>query len=255
MDNPFIFNFDTDISRVPIPEQLNNPFGVSMPEIVRIAAEEFQDFITSAAPAWTHDFQHQKGKMFGVLVVQQPDGSYCYIGTVSGKLSGTTICNQFVPSVFDESVGDYFIDKGMTELTDIGNTIKQTHDQAEIIALKAHRKQKSLGLQDRLFSNYHFLNSLGMEQNVLHIFEQFSDSKPPSAAGDCAAPKLLHYAFKHQLTPIALAEFWWGNPPQNKERVHKSYYPACENKCRPILEYMLDDNGLFDQARRPLETD
>ncbi len=29
---------------------------------------------------------------------------------------------------------------------------------------------------------------------------------PPSGTGDCCAPKLFNYAFKHNLTPISLAE-------------------------------------------------
>jgi len=75
-----------------------------------------------------------------------------------------------------------------------------------------------------------------------------SHGNPPAAAGECAAPKLLQYAFEHRLKPIALAEFWWGNPSQNKEREHKVFYPACKNKCRPILEYMLNDTALFEHA-------
>ena len=66
---------------------------------------------------------------------------------------------------------------------------------------------------------------------------------PPSAAGECAAPKLLQYAIEHQLKPIALTEFWWGN--STKEKTHNVFYPACKNKCRPILEYMLEDTELF----------
>lgn len=253
MNKQFIFNFKTDISGVNIPEKLNNPFGMDMPEIVRIAAKEFQEFITLESQKWAYDFHSQKGKMFGILVVQKADNSYFYIGTVSGGLSRNTVCDNFVPSVFDDSIDDFFINKGMTELTEISNTIKQTKNQAEIIELAESRKLKSFALQQRLFENYQFLNSLGMEKNILQIFKNSVQSKPPSGAGECAAPKLLHYAFKNQLRPIGLAEFWWGNPPKNREREHKSFYPACKDKCRPILEYMLNDEGLFNEAAIDLE--
>ena len=63
--------------------------------------------------------------------------------------------------------------------------------------------------------------------------------KPPSGAGECAAPKLLHYAFKNNLKVLAIAEFWWGKNARPLERIHRQHYPACENKCRPILGYML----------------
>lgn len=248
MNNQFIFNFKTDISRVNTPEELNNPFGTDIPEIVRIATKEFQEFITSESPNWTYDFRSRQGKMFGVLVIQKAASDYAYIGTVSGRLSRERVCDNFVPSVFDDSVDDFFMDRGMTELTEICNTIDETTDKTEISVLKAARKQKSIALQKQLFDNYQFLNTHNVEKSLLQIFEDSTDGNPPSAAGECAAPKLLQYAFAHQLRPIALAEFWWGNPLRNKERKHKSFYPACKDRCKPLLEYMLNDSELFNRA-------
>ena len=82
----------------------------------------------------------------------------------------------------------------------------------------------------------------------MQIFEHSSQGNPPAATGECSAPKLLQYAFENKLTPIALAEFWWGNTTKSLERKHKGFYPACKNKCRPILEFMLDDNELFEKT-------
>lgn len=247
MNNQLIFNFKTDISGVNIPTKLNNPFGVYTPEISRIAAKEFQQFIALASQKWKYDFRTQRGKMFGVLVIQKKKNSYNYLGTVSGQLSRGETCHKFVPSIFDDSVGDFFINKGMTELTAIGSQIRNASHLSEIISLKEKRRSKSIALQQRLFENYHFLNLSGEEKNLLEIFKYSSNRMPPSAAGECAAPKLLQYAIKHQLKPIALAEFWWGNP--NKEKEHNVFYPACENKCRPILEYMLEDTELFISSK------
>lgn len=246
MDKQLIFNFKTDISRINISSKLNNPFGVYVPEIARIAAKEFQEFIALASQKWKYDFRIQKGKMFGILVVQQEDDAYRYLGTVSGKLARNTTCKQFVPSIFDDSVGDFFMDKGMTELAEIGRQIRNTHHPSEIISLKEKSKRKSIALQQRLFENYHFLNLSGKTKNILEIFEHSAHGHPPSAAGECAAPKLLQYAIRHRLKPIALSEFWWGNTNKNKEREHNVFYPACKHKCRPILEYMLEDTELFN---------
>ncbi|MFT6948862.1 MAG: tRNA pseudouridine32 synthase/23S rRNA pseudouridine746 synthase [Vicingaceae bacterium] len=249
MDKELIFSFKTDISRINVPAKLNNPFGLNIPEIANIATKEFQQFITSESHEWKHDFRIQKGKMFGILVIQKEDNTYGYLGAVSGKIPDSAVRNKFIPSTFDDSVDDFFINRGMTELTEIGSKIKKANNQSEINLLTKNRRQKSFALQQRLFENYRFLNIFGMEKNVLQIFKISSHGNPPSAAGECAAPKLLHYAFKHQLKPIALAEFWWGNPLKNLERKHKDFYPACKNKCRPILEYMLDDTELFNQSR------
>lgn len=236
MDPQVIFNFKTDISGIPIPQELNNPFDLAIPEIAKIAVTEFQDFIDSESKNWDYDFNLQKGKMFGVLVVQKTDQSYVYLATVSGSLSRKTICPKFTPSAFDESIDDYFINRGMLELTDLSNSIMMANSKAEIEKLSEKRKLKSHSIQNQLFENYHFLNRDGKERNILDIFGKV---KPPSAAGECAAPKLVQYAFKQGLKPIALAEFWWGNPKKNKERVHGEFYPACKDKCRPILGYML----------------
>lgn len=248
MDKELIFNFKTDISEIKIPEKFNNPFGDNIPEIAKVAAKEFQQFIDFESQEWNYDFHNQKGKMFGVLVIQKADKTYHYLGTVSGKLPGKAVCNKFVPSVFDNSVGDFFINKGMTGLTEIGNQIKRIKDPAEINLLKEERRQKSIALQHRLFENYHFSNLSGESKNLLEIFELSSNGIPPSAAGECAAPKLLQYAINHQLKPIALTEFWWGG--STKEKEHNIFYPACKDRCRPILEYMLKDTNLFVKASR-----
>jgi tRNA pseudouridine32 synthase/23S rRNA pseudouridine746 synthase len=247
MPSKYLFNFKSDISNIRIPSKLNNPFGIEVPEIARVAAKEFQEFIEVESKNWKHDFSLQKGKMFGVLVVQKEDNTLEYLGTISGKLPENAKCNQFVPSVFDDSVGNYFINKGMTELTEIGLQIKTCKSVYEIIALKEDRKQKSIALQQRLFENYHFLNLSGKSKNLLEIFESSSHAYPPSAAGECAAPKLLQYTIQNELKPIALAEFWWGSSIQNKEMIHVDFYPACKDRCRPILEYMLEDSELYDR--------
>lgn len=101
----------------------------------------------------------------------------------------------------------------------------------EIEQLKALRKQKSGQVQQQLFQNYSFLNVMGASKSIGEIF----NGNPPAGAGECAAPKLLHYAFKENLKPIAMAEFWWGQSPASEVRKHGQFYPACKLKCEPIL--------------------
>lgn len=107
--------------------------------------------------------------------------------------------------------------------------------QLEIDNLKEERKAKSAALQQQLFENYSFLNQYGQIKSIGEIF----NGNPPAGAGECAAPKLLHYAFEHGLKPIALAEFWWGQSPKSEVRKHQQFYPACTGKCEPILGHML----------------
>lgn len=246
MHEHLIFQFKTDISDIYIDSELNNPFGEHVPEIAKLAAREFQEFIAEESKKWNHDFEVRRGKMFGVLVVEKQDKTHGYLGTVSGKLPNNNICDLFVPTILDKTAGDLWFNSGMTELTVIGNQIKASNNPAEIALLKEKRTQKSIGLQRRLFESYHFLNLSGEERNLLEVFEGSSHGNPPAAAGDCAAPKLLQHAIKHNLKPIALTEFWWGNSELDQQKVHKAFYPACKHRCRPILEYMLEDTELFN---------
>lgn len=109
-----------------------------------------------------------------------------------------------------------------------------------IASLKEERKIRSGNLQKQLFEQYNFLNAKGQRKNVVDVFQEFDNTTPPAGSGECAAPKLLQYAYENKMTPVALAEFWWGCSPASEIRRHKNYYPACRKKCEPILGYMLE---------------
>ena len=123
-----------------------------------------------------------------------------------------------------------------------------------ITSIKEQRSLLSNSLQQKLFEQYRFLNIKLEEKNLTDLFIDTAFHHkygvPPAGAGDCAAPKLLQYAFKAGLKPIALAEFWWGKSPKSEVRQHKNFYTACIGKCQPILTHMLsgmliDDNPLL----------
>jgi len=116
--------------------------------------------------------------------------------------------------------------------------LAQFDDQIE--ALKKERKEKSAALQQQLFEQYSFLNKDGKTRSLQSIFSETVFGKPPAAAGECATPKLLQYAFIHGLEPLAMAEFWWGASPKSEIRKHRQFYPACTGKCQPILKHMLE---------------
>jgi tRNA pseudouridine32 synthase / 23S rRNA pseudouridine746 synthase len=110
----------------------------------------------------------------------------------------------------------------------------------QIFTLKEERKTKSAACQQEIFDHYYFLDKELNKKSLGAIFLATEDQKPPAGAGECAAPKLLQYAFLHQLKPIALAEFWWGQSPSSEIKKHGQFYPACRGKCEPILGHMLE---------------
>ncbi|MDG1146330.1 MAG: RluA family pseudouridine synthase [Flavobacteriales bacterium] len=135
---------------------------------------------------------------------------------------------------------------------------KQNELTLELRLLREKRKTLSVKLQNRLFDEYHFINTEGIKRSLRSIFEETPQGIPPSAAGECAAPKLLQYAFLNKLKPITMAEFWWGAEPKSAIRKHKHFYPSCQGKCFPILNHMLtglavDENPLLKNLAKEKE--
>lgn len=144
-----------------------------------------------------------------------------------------------------ESLQDKFVFREYAEYLE--NELSETKQNLNVFTekinqLKDERRQKSAALQKQLFAEYAFLNQYKELKSLGEIF----NGNPPAGAGECAAPKLLHYAFQHDLKPIAMAEFWWGQSPKSEVRKHGQFYPACTGKCEPILKHMLKDIPMDD---------
>lgn len=105
--------------------------------------------------------------------------------------------------------------------------------------LKEERHRRSVALQMRLFHAFQMRNARGETRDLCDIFRETPQAIPPAGAGECAAPKLLQYAYLNGFEPLAMAEFWWGDSPKGELRRHGHFYPACRGKCLPILTFML----------------
>jgi tRNA pseudouridine32 synthase / 23S rRNA pseudouridine746 synthase len=104
-------------------------------------------------------------------------------------------------------------------------------------AVESERTARSRDFLHRIHATYELPNARGELRGLADIF---APAAPPGGAGDCAAPKLLAYAYRHRLRPLAFAELWSGAPPATGGRLDGRYYPACRGKCGPLLAYMLD---------------
>lgn len=124
--------------------------------------------------------------------------------------------------------------------------------ETTIQAWKLERKQRSATLQQRLFEQFRMLNARGEIKDLCKLFRDTPQGMPPAGAGECALPKLLQFAYQHQLEPLAMGEFWWGQSPKNEIRRQGEFYPSCTGKCAPILRHMLV--GLSVE-KNPLEED
>ncbi|WP_299080950.1 RluA family pseudouridine synthase [uncultured Paraglaciecola sp.] len=173
------------------------------------------------------------------------------------------LLNECLKALAKQSVTDKW---RLKELTEHQHQAKQKQQAAlhqliaQITDLKRQRKQQSAELQNKIFAQYQFLNRDLEVKTLLDIFAETAFKTPPAGAGECAAPKLLQYAFTHGLKPLAMAEFWWGASPKSEIKKHQQYYPACSGKCQPILKHMLkgmalDENPLTSDSGKHKELD
>ena len=244
-------HFDQAIDNYTLPLQFDMMQNGNPHPLCMLAAEELQNHILNQKE-WQHNFgldTNSKGtvigKMFGVLVAKNEQNEIGYLSAFSGKLAGSNQHDKFVPPVFDLLTENSFLNIGMQVLTEINLQIKSLEEkdakanQQQISNLKERRKQHSVALQNKIFDQYHFLNQDGEEKSLVDLFTAVGYKNPPAGAGECAGPKLLQYAFQHNLKPIAIAEFWWGLSPKSSQWIHKQFYPCCKEKCEPILAHML----------------
>lgn len=260
------------------------------------------------------------GKMFGVLVVESPEGRVGFLRAVSGQVERAWRIEGYAPPVFDAElriaaeVPAEVMVKGLTARVDLARLeptllaartalaqLDALHAQRRLAlkALHAVRKQErkisraastdptalhaldQLSRKDdherrtgeatareeranalailfplerrlaalerlrrvvsqetmrRIWDSYQLTNFAGETTTVRALFP---GGDPPSGAADCAAPKLLNAARVQGLRPLALAEFWWGAPPPGGGRVEGMFFPACREKCGPVLPFFL----------------
>ena len=126
-------------------------------------------------------------------------------------------------------------DRWKAHISGIEERLREFEDT--IRDLKTERSAKSDALQKWIFENAVVHNGEGESSSIWDIFSA-GGLVPPGGTGECAAPKLLNYAFAHGLEPLAMGEFWYGASPDTAVRTHGHFYPSCTSKCGPLLAYM-----------------
>lgn len=131
-------------------------------------------------------------------------------------------------------------------LTPLREAIGQADQQLH--TLKHQRKALSRQLQAQMHAVYSLTNFAGMAATLQDLIP----TGLPTGTGDCAAPKLLHYAATHHLKPLALAEFWLGLPQGDKHP--GQFYGACVERCQPIMGFLLSGLPQPPPLTMPVQT-
>ncbi len=166
-----------------------------------------------------------EGKMVSVLKVEDERGEVKYLYGFSGTVGGSATLPGFVPPIYD--------------LTDPKGYFRRRDAEISAMSPGLARKLASAELQAWIFDQYRVSNARGETLSIREVFAR-RGLVPPGGTGDCAAPKLLQYAYDHHLTPLAMGEFWYGASPASEVREQGRFYPACTGKCGPLLSFMLE---------------
>ena len=245
------------------PSRFTYPFDYEPHPLCRLAAEQVQAYIAGNDELRA---DADRGKMFGVLVVEMDDvrwlraegrglmaegrglmaegrgKKYFFLAAYSGLLAGRNDWPYFVPPVYDAQQPDGYFKTREREISALvaspqGGRLEGGREGASL----------SQDLQLWLFHQYRLLNACGEVKDLVDIWQEYycrpklrqKYPLPPGGTGDCCAPKLLQYAYQQDLHPVCMAEFWWGATTKTELRQHLNYYPACRGKCLPILTWML----------------
>ncbi|UZP67055.1 hypothetical protein N1030_15805 [Desulfovibrio mangrovi] len=213
-----------------------------------------------------------RGQMFGVLVVRTQDGAYGTLRAFSAQYNRVWHVDGWVPPLLDVAAFDAQVAKDDPVINGLGREIRALDDaiveerqasenqpctpqsaqtltdgeatptpldllMQQRASLVDERRQLSQRSMRAIHELYRVRNFRGEIASLFDIFP--AGRGVPTGTGDCCAPKLLQYAMQHNMTPLGLAEFYWGRESRSGARQHGEFYPSCQDKCYPILGYML----------------
>ncbi len=179
-----------------------------------------------------------RGKMFGVLVCETTTGAQVIVKAFSGQYNGLWEIDGWAPPLF--SVHDFWQLLGPIEkqIKALGRELNSmTNGSVEQQKTLQKRKELSQQLMKQIHSLYHLHNFKNQQCSLIDLFPKGQGI--PTGTGDCCAPKLLNFAARNHLRPLGLAEFYWGRTNKAKTRTQGTLYPACSDKCGPILGFLL----------------
>ena len=142
-----LHRFTTSISDIPLPERFTYPFCYTPHPLCVMAAEEVQHYLSKQSE-WQEELS--QGKMFGVLIVQNEDGSIGYLTAFSGILAGKNIHPYFVPPVYDLLQPQGFFKIEEENISAINRRIRRLEEDKKYIDLRSNLTQTTQSAQDAL---------------------------------------------------------------------------------------------------------
>lgn len=210
MDSGVFHQFGSEIEGMEIPHLLGNPWGYEVGDLCQEAVRQLCVRLKLT--------KKERGKTFGVSVVQKKDGTVGWIAAFSGLLNGKINVEGFVPPIYDWTKEDGYF--------------REEESRISMLKDASEKRMRSERLQEWLFAQYRVNNFNNERKNLLEIWKP-NKHLPPGGTGECCAPKMIQYAISQNMKLIAMAEFRF----EENGAIH--YVPSCKDKCRSLLKFML----------------
>ncbi len=208
----------------------------------RLKRKERLDYLSTEPANPNHStktlFSEARGKMFGVLEGMNNKGNIIILYAFSGQYNGYWNIAGWVPPLFDENIWqktNFDTEKKIKKMSRELDNLPQ-HSE-EYSTLKQQRKHSSQRLMLDIHSLYVLRNFRGQSSSLFPFFH--TNRGIPTGTGDCCAPKLLNHAQQNDITPLGISEFYWGRSNRSATKKHGRFYPACQDKCQPVIGFML----------------
>jgi hypothetical protein len=224
-----------------------------MANIERLGRLDIDVSVADADPKLrlTSLFPGDRGHMFGVLQCQAPDKSILWLKAFSSLRGGI----RFVPGWVSPNISqnDYqrIIDPQEQRIKAVSNRWRLEADPVKKTELARERASRSQSLWNKMKALYVFHNFAGRSASISDLFGTHG---VPGGVGECCAPKLLCAAALAGLTPLGLSEFYWGPKTQYDGKTSGTFYPCCEQRCRPLLGFILCGHPTHDNYSDPTST-
>lgn len=183
-------------------------------------------------------FGEARGKMFGVMVCRNTSGNKRILRAFSGQYNGLWEVAGWAQPLFNVETFTSIYAGIEPRIKEIGRALQFTDPHSpQWQELTRQRRQLSRQWMREIHALYTLTNFRGRQRSLAEAF--VGRGGIPTGTGDCCAPKLINQAVNEGLTPLGLAEFYWGKENASQTRLHGHFYPSCTNKCAPILGFML----------------
>lgn len=191
-----------------------------------------------------------QGVMIGSLVCKEKSSNkkivlYAVSGNNKSIVDKKAILKDeiIVPSIVSIEKINEALEKNdlqIHKLTEKINNATLLTEKEELIKTRTKLTDESLR---KVFDLYCFTRFDKKTITLNQIITEHYGSLPPTGTGDCCAPKLLSYAFSHDLIPLSMDEVYFGKNTKNKE--NEVSYPPCDERCAYILPSILGLNILY----------